>query len=89
MLVSARRYAQLHRVHPNTVYRWIRRGLLPVVTVSHPRQHRYFVDRAAKPPRLYPGPAPYALTGLTLSTVRLRRTVKKYCHNNLQKSREK
>lgn len=83
MLVSARKYAQQIHVHPNTVYRWIRRGLLPVVTVSHPRQHRYFVDRAAKPPRLYPGPAPYALTGLTLSTVRLRRTVREYCHHNL------
>ena len=81
MLVSARKYAQQIHVHPNTVYRWIRRGLLPVVTVSHPRQHRYFVDRAAKPPRLYPGPAPSAYAGLLADTAHLRRTVRAYCHH--------
>lgn len=78
LLISARQYALRHGVHPNTVYHWVSRGLVPVVRVDGPRRHRYMIQADQQPPRLPIGRPRSAFADLTCSASRLARTVRRY-----------
>ena len=53
-------YAIRAHVHVNTVYRWLKRGLLPASKVKLFQRYRYFIPFDAVPPALKPGPIPRA-----------------------------
>ena len=61
-MVSARRFARLHNLHPNTVYRWIRLGLIPCQVKECPERHRFFIRLGERLPELRPGPVPDPFT---------------------------
>ena len=63
MLISARRYARLQGVHYNTVYRWIRHGLIPYQVKECPERRRFFIRSSQPPPDLRTGPVPDPFTG--------------------------
>lgn len=52
-------YAELWGVHKNTVYHWIRCGVLPgVKSVKVCRRRHHYIPVGVIPPRLFPGPKP-------------------------------
>lgn len=54
-----REYAEMWRVHINTVYHWLRLGLLPGARAVKCCQRRlHYIPIGVVPPRLYPGPCP-------------------------------
>ena len=54
--VSARKYAKCHQIHPNTVYRWIRRGLIYCTAQKCTKRTRYYIRLTEPGPDLHPGP---------------------------------
>ena len=57
--MTPKEYAELWRVHYNTVYRWIATGILPgVIKQRIFIRWRYYIPVDTIPPRPYPGPKP-------------------------------
>ena len=54
---TPKEFSDLWRVHINTVYRWIRMGLLPG-TKKIKCANLYRIPICSAPPRIYPGPKP-------------------------------
>ena len=53
---SARKYAKYHNLHWNTVYRWIRLGLIPCTAHRCTVRTRYYIRLTEPEPDLRPGP---------------------------------
>lgn len=51
-------FARLNKVHVNTVYRWITRGLIKAKRIKIYERHRYIISCFATNPRLKSGPIP-------------------------------
>ena len=55
-LVPPKEYAAKYGLHRNTVYRWIRLGLINYQEWRLPQRHRFLIDPYEQPPVLKPGP---------------------------------
>ena len=56
--ISPRDYAQRIGFHFNTVYRWIRTGVLPFMKREKGNRTFYLIETGTPPPMLKPGPRP-------------------------------
>lgn len=57
-MLTPREYAARWGYHENTVYRWIRQGLLSCQVIQLPQRHRYLIEAHISPPMPKPGPVP-------------------------------
>lgn len=55
---TPREFAQMKRVHYNTVYRWIRNGDLPCKKIKICVRYRFLIPLNTPAPYLKPGPVP-------------------------------
>lgn len=54
--VSARKYAKYHKIHPNTVYRWIKHSLIYCRAHKCAQRTRYYIRLSQPFPDIHPGP---------------------------------
>lgn len=54
--VTPKEFALMHHVHYNTVYFWIKNGMIPYENTPAGISNRYRIPFVARPPFLKPGP---------------------------------